>query len=299
MSLPLPDGWRPLRAEDAAAAAALLDEDEVAAGYRSRLGEEDVVDMWAHTDLEHDSWLYEQDGRIAAAGGGQLHAGTYFVRGCVGPGAKGKGLGLLLLDISEGRARAHGVATLHQVALGADRAAEELLRSRGYRDVRRHYEMTIELTEEPPEPSLPQGFSIETFQQQDAEAWYAAMNEIFADEWGYELEPFAEWWQRHSGDDHSLWFLVRTSVEIAGLAHGTAGRRGGGLVNWLGVRRQWRGQGLGRALLLHLFYELHSRGATRVGLGVDADNPTGATRLYESAGMHVEAEHVTFMKELP
>jgi GNAT superfamily N-acetyltransferase len=212
----LPDGWRPLRPEDAPAAAALLDEDEVAVGFRSRLGEEDVVDMWAHTDLAHDSWLLEEDGRIAAAGGGQLHAGTYFVRGCVRPGAKGRGLGSQLLDISEDRAREHGVATLHQVALGADRAADALLRSRGYRDVRRHYEMTIELTEEPPEPALPLGFSIETFREQDTEAWYAAMNEIFADEWGFELEPFDEWRQRHSADDHSLWFLVRTNGEIAG-----------------------------------------------------------------------------------
>jgi mycothiol synthase len=115
---------------------------------------------------------------------------------------------------------------------------------------------------------------------------------------GFELEPFDEWWQRHSGDDQSLWFLVWANDKIAGLAHGEAGRRGGGLVNWLGVRKQWRSQGLGRALLLHLFRELRRRGAARAGLGVDAENPTGATRLYESAGMHVEAEHVTFMKEL-
>ena len=298
MTLSLPEGWRPLRQADAAAAAALLDEDEVAAGYRSRLGEEDIVDMWARTDLERDSWLFEENGQIAAAGGGQLHAGTYFVRGCVRPGAKGRGLGSVLLDISEGRARAHGVGTLHQVALGADRGAEELLRSRGYRDVRRHYEMTIELAHEPPEPAVPEGHSIETFREQDAEAWYAAMKEIFAEEWGFELEPFDEWWQRHSGDDHSLWFLVRAGGEIAGLAHGEAGRRGGGVVNWLGVRKQWRHRGLGKALLLQLFRELRGRGAARAGLGVDAENPTGATHLYESAGMHVEAEHVTFMKEL-
>jgi hypothetical protein len=35
-----------------------------------------------------------------------------------------------------------------------------------------------------------------------------------------------------------------------------------------------------------------------VTLGVDSENPTGATRLYESVGMHVESESVTFEKEL-
>ena len=294
----LPEGWRPLRSEDAAAAAALLDEDEVAVGFRSRLGEEDVVDMWAHTDLAHDSWLYEEDGRIAAAGGGQLHAGTYFVRGCVRPGAKGRGLGSVLLDISEERAQAHGVATMHQVALGPDDAAKTLLESRGYKDVRRHYAMTIDLADEPPEPALPEEFSIETFRNGDAQAWHAAMNEIFQAEWGFELEPFDEWWGRHAGDDHSLWFLIWRDGEIAGLAHGQAERRGGGLVEWLGVKAAWRGRGLGRALLLHIFHELRSRGAARAGLGVDSQNPTGATRLYESVGMRVEADHITFVKEL-
>jgi ribosomal protein S18 acetylase RimI-like enzyme len=294
----LPEGWRPLRPEDAPAAAALLDEDEVSVGFRSRLGEEDMVDMWAHTDLEHDSWLYEEADRIVAAGAGQLHAGTYFVRGCVRPGAKGRGHGSALLDISEERAQAHGVATMHQVTLGPDDAAKTLLESRGYKDVRRHYAMTIELADEPPEPALPEGFSVETFRNGDAQAWHAAMTEIFDEEWGFELEPFDEWWRRHAGDDHTLWFVVRDGGEIAALVQAEAERRGGGLVNWLGVRKPWQRQGLGRALLLHAFHELRRRGAARAGLGVDAENPAGATRLYESAGMHVEAEHVTFMKEL-
>ena len=35
-----------------------------------------------------------------------------------------------------------------------------------------------------------------------------------------------------------------------------------------------------------------------VCLGVDAANPTGATRLYQKAGMHVAAEYVTCEKEI-
>jgi ribosomal protein S18 acetylase RimI-like enzyme len=55
--------------------------------------------------------------------------------------------------------------------------------------------------------------------------------------------------------------------------------------------------GLGMALLLHSFGEFYKRGQTVVCLGVDADNPTGATRLYERAGMHVETEYVCYEKE--
>jgi mycothiol synthase len=45
-----------------------------------------------------------------------------------------------------------------------------------------------------------------------------------------------------------------------------------------------------------VFFE---RGQRRVGLGVDATNPTGATRLYERAGMRVAYESISFAKELP
>jgi hypothetical protein len=32
---------------------------------------------------------------------------------------------------------------------------------------------------------------------------------------------------------------------------------------------------------------------------VDAENPTGATRLYESVGMRMIKEYVIFVKDLP
>jgi len=34
----------------------------------------------------------------------------------------------------------------------------------------------------------------------------------------------------------------------------------------------------------------------RAGLGVDAESPTGANRLYESAGMHVSARFEIYEK---
>ena len=59
----------------------------------------------------------------------------------------------------------------------------------------------------------------------------------------------------------------------------------------------WRGQGYAKALLLHAFREFYDRGLPRVTLGVDAENPTGATHLYERVGMHVEHENVVYEKD--
>ena len=52
------------------------------------------------------------------------------------------------------------------------------------------------------------------------------------------------------------------------------------------------------AKLRHTFVEYHRRGIRRVGLGVDAQNPTGAVRVYEKAGMRVLTEDIVFEKEL-
>jgi ribosomal protein S18 acetylase RimI-like enzyme len=58
-----------------------------------------------------------------------------------------------------------------------------------------------------------------------------------------------------------------------------------GWVGTLGVRRPWRRRGLALALLQHSFNILAKRGVRKAGLGVDAHSLTGATRLYEKAGM--------------
>jgi mycothiol synthase len=42
---------------------------------------------------------------------------------------------------------------------------------------------------------------------------------------------------------------------------------------------------VGRALLRDAFRKFWDRGEPSVGLGVDAENTTGAFQLYESAGM--------------
>jgi ribosomal protein S18 acetylase RimI-like enzyme len=54
------------------------------------------------------------------------------------------------------------------------------------------------------------------------------------------------------------------------------------------------------ALLQHSFAEFYRRGMRRVGLGVDAQNLTGALRLYERAGMHSDParQHCIYEKEL-
>jgi mycothiol synthase len=296
----LPEGItsRPLQQDDAALVAELLAEDESWLGLTPRIAEADVRAWWIRTDLEDDSWLLEENGRAVAGGWMEVHNGVAFGGSGVRPGSKGRGLGAWLLAAQEQRARDLNARILHQHTLAADPGAAELMESHGYREARRHYEMAIELDEEPPASELADGLSVDTFREDEAREYHDAIAEAFADEWGFVAMPFDEWWAMRKADDKSLWFVVRDGERIVAYARCEAGRHGGGFVGMLGVREDWRNRGLGRALLLHSFRVFWERGNTRVTLGVDSENPTGATRLYERVGMKVESESVTFEKEL-
>jgi ribosomal protein S18 acetylase RimI-like enzyme len=108
------------------------------------------------------------------------------------------------------------------------------------------------------------------------------------------FDDWRHWTTKRENFDPSLWFLVFERDEIAGfsLCREDDADRNAGYVGTLGVRRPWRRRGLGEALLLHSFAAFRARGFTRATLGVDASSPTGATRLYERAGMTVYRDTV-------
>jgi mycothiol synthase len=287
---------RPISPEDASTVAVLARADEEALrGRPSHIVVDEVAAWWARTDLQNDSWLFEENGAVVAVGWFQVWGDIGSHGGIVAQGAKGRGLGASLVDRAEAAGARLGVPRMHAFALGDDPAAAELFRSRGYHEVRRFWEMAIDLDAEPAVPVLPEPLLLDEFRDGDERAFHHATTESFQDHWEWHGMPFEEWWEMRRDDDHSLWFVVRDGDEIAAVARNEA-RETSGYVGLLGVRRPWRGRGLGKVLLYRTFAEFWRRGLRRVTLGVDAASPTGATKLYERVGMHVEAENVVFEK---
>lgn len=176
------------------------------------------------------------------------------------------------------------------------------LESQHYICNRHTWGMAIELQEAPEKPEWPQGITLRPFvSERDARAVFEADDEAFEDHWGHLPGNFENWYHRHIGGneqfDSSLWFIALEGEEIAGIALCTYYLQDG-LVDILGVRRPWRRKGLGLALLRHAFGEFYARSTRKVILGVDSQNLTGATRLYERAGMHIELQYDTYEKEL-
>lgn len=303
MSSSLPDGFR---ARVATPADIRVAADIVRAEERSLRGESmwdvgDIADFWRLANFEDGSWIVER-GRVPVAfvacleRNDETHSWA-----SVHPDAEGNGLGSWLLGRAEQRALKVGSRSVQAGRFAENSAGHALLEGLGFRDVRHFYRMRIELDREPESPQWPAGVEPATFRQEDARAFHEALNEAFAGEWGFLSLPFDEWRRirlQAPDTDLSLWFMAREGDEIAGVARCEGKRDGGGWIGALGVRSRWRRRGLGLALLRHAFREFHRRGEPHVGLGVDAANPTGATKLYERAGMRVISEDVVYEKEL-
>jgi len=180
------------------------------------------------------------------------------------------------------------------------------LESAGFENVRTFLKLGIDLDTLPSAPVWPDGIALRTVRGTDDELYrvWAAKEETFQDHWGRLPVQFESWlhWTRHDHDvDLALWFLAMDGDEIAGVCLcrlQTTEFPDTSCVDTLGVRRPWRRRGIALALLRHAFVEFYRRGQRKAALGVDADSLTGATALYEKAGMREFQRHFTFEKEL-
>jgi len=184
-----------------------------------------------------------------------------------------------------------------------------LFESLGWKHCRSYYRMIVDFDAIPEVPSLPEGIMIRPYEPEtEIEAVYRTIVESFKDHYGFIEQPFEKGFAefKHNfieapGYDPNFWLVAMEGAEMVGIC---ISRRDdledleSGWVNELGVRRAWRKRGVGFALLKRAFADFQASGKKRAGLGVDATSLTGATRLYERAGMHVQRQFDQYEKEL-
>ena len=122
-------------------------------------------------------------------------------------------------------------------------------------------------------------------------AWqpWTADHEAFLDHWGGHDDSEASFrrWRESPEYDPSLFLVAWEGDEIAGgvlnAIYEAENQELGLNRAWLDsvfARRPWRRRGLARNLIARSLHLLRGRGLTGAALGVDADNPSGALRLY-------------------
>ncbi len=320
MNLETPDGMniRPPVLDDAGAVADLRN-----AVHRNEIGSaftdaDEIRKHWTTpgVDLAETELLVFDDAGMLT---GQMTVYTRdpFTRieldGYVHPDRTARGIGALLMSFGETRAAEiarqapadEAVALLH-AAWNTAGPSHDFLLARGYAPVRRFDDMEILMDDPPPEAVWPDGIEVRNFVPgSDDRATFDTTEEAFRDHYGWTPGSFAEW--RHEEVDANrlfdpdLWFLAVEGDTIVGSSLCRLGRPEDPRIGWVGdlsVRRPWRRRGVALALLHHTFGAFFRRGVHRVGLGVDSENLTGATRLYARAGMHPYRSFLSYQKDL-
>lgn len=283
---------RPAKLDDLAGVTELFDEHSRRLHGVADGTAEEILQYWESPDVD-----FEKEVIVAEGSDGSI----------VGYGDVGEAADSIWLDVRALDAeRQHALLeTLEPIAdekkpgarlLGfveeKDAGLRSIYEERGYQVIRHSYRMEVELGDLSADASPPQGVVIRTVREGEEESVYEVHEQSFEDAWMHEREPFEQWQHWFVKDpsfDRSLWFGAEAEGEIVGVAIcNTRGNEPGlGWVRVLGVVRSHRRRGIGEALLRHAFAEFKRRGFERVGLGVDAESPTGAVALYERAGMHV------------
>jgi ribosomal protein S18 acetylase RimI-like enzyme len=175
-----------------------------------------------------------------------------------------------------------------------------LYQARGGVVVRHFFRMEVDLSSRQPAPAVswPAGVTMSPVDGSDADfrGIHQVLDTAFRDHWNHAPAPYDDWLSRNTtmpDHDPSLWWLVRRDgAPVAATimeAHDELG-----YVGVLGTLREARGLGLASRLLEAGFAEFARRGCTTAALHVDAANPTGAVRLYESVGMHAALHYALY-----
>ena len=290
--------------------ARIRDAEWIADEVPERTNVADLGTWWGHAseqfDASRDVDLVELDGRVVAVAQRDWVDATdgvrdYRARCWVDPAVRRRGIGAVMVARNEAvrRQLAAGHGTDRPKVLSMSMAetnggARALAERFGYVAVRWFADMERSLLEELPEvPPMPDGLEVRPVTAEHARQLWAADSDAFRDHWGGWDPSEASFlrWVESSEFQPDRMIVAWDGDEIAGAVlnavypdeNAELGLQRGWLDSVF-TRRAWRRRGLARALIVRSLHLLRDEGLTLAMLGVDADNPSGAFGLYESAG---------------
>ncbi len=217
----------------------------------------------------------------------------------VHPEYRGLGLGTFLAGWTWTVARSEGRDRVGQTISDNEQSAAALFISLGYQRGHTAWILRVGLSEDRPAPALPEGYRFRPYLPGDDDLEiYRLIDGAFA-EWrnaDSESMGFENWVActlRNVAPESIV--LLEQSGRLVGVAVGRDYElQSEGWIEQVAVRREHRGQGLGRALLEESFRGFREAGRTRCG--VSTDSRTGALGLYRHAGMSVVRSYTRWVK---
>ena len=182
----------------------------------------------------------------------------------------------------------------------------KILESFDYEAVRFFIEMSRTL-ENIPAAELPEGIDVREVKEEHERKIWEANVEAFRDHWGYS-PPTEEDYKSYNGSKYwqpELWQVAWDGDEVVSsvmnyidIDYNKKFDRNRGWTEDISTRREWRRQGIAKALIVKSMHMHRAKGMTEVALGVDTNNPNGALDLYQSLGYEKEKTMMTYRKEM-
>jgi ribosomal protein S18 acetylase RimI-like enzyme len=175
-----------------------------------------------------------------------------------------------------------------------------LLEGHGYALDQRYWRMVRDLDGSEP-PRAPEGVAFRALRLgPDDRCVYELVAEAMREVSGNTERSFEEWSGRTLGSALApeLSLVAEHEDRLVGVALCDRWEDGDGYIDYLAVAGDWRGRGLGRALLQAALAGFAQTGLKRGVLWVNGRNES-ATQLYRSAGMEVAFSADRYVKRLP
>ncbi len=267
---------------------------------------EDIEGNWEDIDLSQDAWLvYDAARKLVGYAAIMSRFDQFTFETYAHPGQTDIDLHHDLLDLCEQRAMQRlqtenlekGQVTLY--TSHTNHALNQIVETTGFNLKKYHYQMDVEFKAPPPAPTWPEGSTLRNFiPDQDERATFDFIQTAF-DRPGRTAPSYEDWHSFMIGHplfDPGLWFLLCEGESIIGAAL-CFDYAQSGWVRQLGVLPARQHQGIGAALLQHVFGVFFQRGKPRVGLAVESENPN-AIAFYERVGMKPLHQYNEYQKEL-
>ena len=220
-------------------------------------------------------------------------------------GHRGKGIGRALLRRVVEHAEGLGVDSLHVEAGVTHSDTQHLLSSHGMDVVKSLWKMRWQ-QEEAPEVNLPAGFAARSFVVgQDEQVLTELQNVAFEENWGFSpntVEQISVRVKHNSGGPQSIIFITEDGVTEDGKPAAynwtmffADEREPSGVIAMTGVHPEYRGRGIGRAVVTAGIAHLVERGANFVDLEVESENAP-ARELYLKLGFRKVGRSVWYEK---
>ncbi len=267
---------------------------------------DDIQHSWRSLELDRDAWLAKSaQGNLLAYTAllrhqtDGLRVDIYTQPDLIESAVPGEMLKICLQragELATGKA-AGQVQRLVAYILHSNHPFRDLFNNAGFEPVRFIYQMREVMSGLPQEPQWPTGIQTRRFvPEKDVYATYKLIQETF-DRPG-RVRSSLEDWKRHMLRPGSyrpdLWTLAFAGEELVGACLGFD-YPDEGWVRQLAVSEEWRGRGLGAALLRNAFSVFYTQGKHRVGLTTESDNPN-ALAFYERAGMTIRRQYDEYVK---